>query len=181
MARTCMMMSRWCDQSIHDTGHSDRPNGPFQGRPVGWNPCRGNHLGQRPWRTHRQAGHMDANDLIKRCQTPCGEGPSTYGSTPSCHARDWSRVGNYLQLYRLSIGYAAGGGQQARAWRSAPVALGARERITAGQDHPICVMIVNPIAWQSPLPQPHPGPGRQAEWVLLSDNGYQKEAPTGNL
>src|ERR1700676_4124170 len=41
------MMSRWCDQSIHDAGHSDRPNGHLFGRSVVWNPCRGNHLGQR--------------------------------------------------------------------------------------------------------------------------------------
>src|SRR5215213_3773360 len=41
------MMSRWCDRSIHDGGHSDRPNGPLCGRSVVWNPCRGNHLGQR--------------------------------------------------------------------------------------------------------------------------------------
>ena len=41
------MMSRWCDQSIHDAGHSDRPNGLLFGRYVVWNPCRGDHLGQR--------------------------------------------------------------------------------------------------------------------------------------
>ena len=32
-------------------------------------------------RAHKQAGHMDAGDLIKKhCKTPCKEGgPSTYG------------------------------------------------------------------------------------------------------
>src|SRR5436305_7348380 len=97
------MMSRWCDQLIHDTGHADRPNGPLCGRSVVWNPCRGNHLGQRScasaptgrtygrndpiktlqntlrgecrphMRAHPQAGHMGATIRSKRCKTPCEE------------------------------------------------------------------------------------------------------------
>src|SRR3954462_14122886 len=39
--------SRWCDQSILDERNSGFSSGPLRGRPVVWNSCRGNHLGQR--------------------------------------------------------------------------------------------------------------------------------------
>src|SRR4051794_11620989 len=78
------MMSRWCDQLIHDTGHSDRPNGPLCGRSVVWNPCRGNHLGQRSCasaptgRTYgrKRSDQSAAKHLARR-------GPSTYGECRS--------------------------------------------------------------------------------------------------
>jgi hypothetical protein len=80
MPRTCKTISRWCDRSIHDAGHSDRPNDPLQGRNVAWNPCRGNHLGQRSCasastgRTYgrKRSDQNAAKHLARR-------GPSTYG------------------------------------------------------------------------------------------------------
>jgi hypothetical protein len=82
-ARTCKRMSRWCDQSIHDAGHSDRPNGLLRGRTVVGNPGRGNHLGQcscanaPKGRTYgrKRSDQMSAKDLARR-------GPSTCGSRP---------------------------------------------------------------------------------------------------
>src|ERR1700676_695477 len=77
------MRSRWCDQSIHDAGHSDRPNGPLFGRSVVWNPCRGNHLGQRSCAsapTGRTYGRKRSDQSTAK--TTCEEGAvhiSTYG------------------------------------------------------------------------------------------------------
>jgi hypothetical protein len=76
--------SRWCDQSIHDAGHSDVASGRLEGRFTVWNSRRGNHLGQRSCasastgRTYGR-GRSDqstANHLARR-------GPSTYGYTAS--------------------------------------------------------------------------------------------------
>ena len=61
-------MSRWCDRSIHDAGHSDRPNGLLRGRTVVWNPCRGNHLGQRSCASASTGRTYGRNDLIKTLQ-----------------------------------------------------------------------------------------------------------------
>src|SRR5271165_3501705 len=85
-------MSRWCDRSIHDAGHSVKPNGPLRGRGFVWNPCRGNHLGQRSCAsapTGRTYGRKRSDQ--NTAKTPCEEGavhirrgPSTYGlRTPS--------------------------------------------------------------------------------------------------
>ena len=58
-----------------DTGHSDRPNGPSIGRSVVWNPCRGNHLGQRSCAsapTGRTYGRKRSDQ--NTAKTPCKEG-----------------------------------------------------------------------------------------------------------
>src|SRR5258708_28775796 len=68
------MMSRWCDQSIPDERHSAFSSGPLEvavlfGTLVAETILAGVHV-----RAHKQAGHMDASDLIKHCKTPCKEG-----------------------------------------------------------------------------------------------------------
>jgi hypothetical protein len=73
-------MSRWCDQSIHDAGHSESPHGPLLGRENVWNSRRGNHLGQRSCAsatTGRTYGRKrsDQNAAIHLAR----KGPSTYG------------------------------------------------------------------------------------------------------
>jgi hypothetical protein len=75
-------MSRWCDRSIHDTGHSEKANGPLAGRLSVWNSCRGNHLGQRSCasastgRTYgRKRSDQNTDQHLAR------RGPSTYGFT----------------------------------------------------------------------------------------------------
>src|SRR5271166_5208567 len=68
-------MSRWCDRSIHDAGHSVKPNGPLRGRGFVWNPCRGNHLGQRSCAsapTGRTYGRKRSDQ--NTAKTPCEEG-----------------------------------------------------------------------------------------------------------
>ena len=69
------MMSRWCDQSIHDAGHSDKPNGLLFGRNVVWNPCRGDHLGQRS-RASAPEGRTYGRKRSDQstAETPCEEG-----------------------------------------------------------------------------------------------------------
>ena len=46
-ARTCKMTSRWCDRIDPRYGTLRKLQWPFIGRSCVWNPCRGNHLGQR--------------------------------------------------------------------------------------------------------------------------------------
>jgi hypothetical protein len=74
-------MSRWCDQSIHDAGHSDGPNGPLLVAILFGTRVAETILASVHVRAHQQAGHMDASDLIKLLRNPlAGRGPSTYGS-----------------------------------------------------------------------------------------------------
>src|ERR1700753_3580643 len=61
-------MSRWCDQSINDTRTSDTRNGPHQVAFLFGARAAETILASVHVRTHRQAGHMDASDLIKALQ-----------------------------------------------------------------------------------------------------------------
>src|SRR6185369_2815263 len=73
-------MSRWCDRSIHDAGHSDVASGPLEGRVTVWNSRRGNHLGQRSWAsasTGRTYGRKRSDQ--NTAQPLARRGPSTYG------------------------------------------------------------------------------------------------------
>src|SRR5271169_3639604 len=82
-ARTCKIVSRWCDQSIHDERNSAFSSGPLRGRRSVWNSCRGNHLGQRSCasaqigRTYgrKRFDQSTAKHLARR-------GPSTYVKSP---------------------------------------------------------------------------------------------------
>ncbi len=52
-------MSRWCDHSIHDAGHSDGTSGPFQVARLFGAPVAETILASVHVRAHQQAGHMD--------------------------------------------------------------------------------------------------------------------------
>src|SRR5271166_3562895 len=61
-------MSRWCDRSIHDPGHSDETCGPLEVARLFGTLVAETILASVHVRAHRQAGHMDASDLIKALQ-----------------------------------------------------------------------------------------------------------------
>jgi hypothetical protein len=68
------MMSRWCDQSSHDGRNPHFPVALDEvvilfGTLVAETILASVHV-----RAPKQAGHMDASDLIKALQTPCKEG-----------------------------------------------------------------------------------------------------------
>src|SRR5258707_4212210 len=68
------MMSRWCDQSIPDERHSVFSSGPLEVAVLFGTLVAETILASVHVRAHKQAGHMDASDLIKHCKTPCKEG-----------------------------------------------------------------------------------------------------------
>src|SRR5271166_5637491 len=70
-------MSRWCDRSIHDPGHSDETCGPLEVARLFGTLVAETILASVHVRAHRQAGHMDASDLIKALQNTLrgGGGP----------------------------------------------------------------------------------------------------------
>ena len=61
-------MSRWCDQSIHDAGHSEKANGLHEVAPLFGTLVAETILASVHVRAQRQAGHMGASDLIKTLQ-----------------------------------------------------------------------------------------------------------------
>src|SRR3981189_892937 len=67
------MMSRWCDQSIPDERHSAFSSGPLEVALLFGTLVAETILASVHVRAHKQAGHMDASDLIKTLQTPCKE------------------------------------------------------------------------------------------------------------
>src|SRR5258708_23826401 len=83
------MMSRWCDQSIPDERHSAFSSGPLEVAVLFGTLVAETILASVHVRAHKQAGHMDASDLIKHCKTPYKEGVvhiwkiSSAGSKPS--------------------------------------------------------------------------------------------------
>src|SRR6266853_4960840 len=68
------MMSRWCDQSIPDERHSAFSSGPLEVAVLFGTLVAETILASVHVRAQKQAGHMDASDLIKHCKTPCKEG-----------------------------------------------------------------------------------------------------------
>src|SRR5467141_3282337 len=68
------MMSRWCDQSIPDERHSAFSSGPLEVAVLFGTLVAETILASVHVRAHKQAGHMDASDLINHCKTPCKEG-----------------------------------------------------------------------------------------------------------
>src|SRR5258708_32134626 len=68
------MMSRWCDQSIPDERHSAFSSGPLEVAVLFGTLVAETILASVHVRAHKQAGHMDASDLIKHCKTACKEG-----------------------------------------------------------------------------------------------------------
>src|SRR5260370_29050923 len=67
-------MSRWCDQSIHDERNPHFPVALYEVALLFGTLVAETILASVHVRAHRQAGHMDASDLIKALQTPCEEG-----------------------------------------------------------------------------------------------------------
>jgi hypothetical protein len=54
-------------------------------------------------RAHQQAGHMDANDLIKTLpKRLAGRGPSTYGSRPFCDGLPIGATDHELPAHRAA-------------------------------------------------------------------------------
>src|ERR1700737_2577902 len=68
------MMSRWCGQSIPDERHSAFSSGPLEVAVLSGTLVAETILASVHVRAHKQAGHMDASDLIKHCKAPCKEG-----------------------------------------------------------------------------------------------------------
>src|ERR1700686_4642363 len=62
------MMSRWCDQSIPDESHSAFSSGPLEVAVLFGTLVAETILASVHVRAHKQAGHMDASDLIKALQ-----------------------------------------------------------------------------------------------------------------
>src|SRR6266849_10376076 len=62
------MMSRWCDQSIPDERHSAFSSGPLEVAVLFGTLVAETILASVHVRAHKQAGHMDASDLIKALQ-----------------------------------------------------------------------------------------------------------------
>src|SRR6266478_5934106 len=62
------MMSRWCDQSIPDERHSAFSSGPLEVAVLFGTLVAETILASVHVRAHKQAGHMDASDLIKTLQ-----------------------------------------------------------------------------------------------------------------
>src|SRR5260370_26539958 len=62
------MMSRWCDQSILDERHSAFSSGPLEVAVLFGTLVAETILASVHVRAHKQAGHMDASDLIKALQ-----------------------------------------------------------------------------------------------------------------
>src|SRR3954447_820620 len=84
-------MSRWCDQSIHDTGHSVSPNGPQQVACLFGPRVAETILASVHVRAHQQAGHMDASDLIKTLQNTLQGGDRPHmGLDREPHLGQWS-------------------------------------------------------------------------------------------
>src|SRR5258707_4194545 len=78
------MMSRWCDQSIPDERHSVFSSGPLEVAVLFGTLVAEPILASVHVRAHKQAGHMDASDLIKHCKTPCKEGVVHIWKMPHC-------------------------------------------------------------------------------------------------
>src|SRR6267143_5986476 len=69
------MASRWCDQSIPDERHSAFSSGPLEVAVLFGTLVAETILASVHVRAHKQAGHMDASDLIKNtANTLQGEG-----------------------------------------------------------------------------------------------------------
>src|SRR6266851_2785136 len=62
------MMSRWCDQSIPDERHFAFSSGPLEVAVLFGTLVAETILASVHVRAHKQAGHMDASDLIKTLQ-----------------------------------------------------------------------------------------------------------------
>jgi hypothetical protein len=62
------MMSRWCDQSIPDERHSAFSSGPLEVAVLFGTLVAETILASVHVRAHKQAGQMDASDLIKTLQ-----------------------------------------------------------------------------------------------------------------
>jgi hypothetical protein len=85
-------MSRWCDRSIYDAGHSDGSNGLLLGRFAVWNSRRRNHLGQRSCAsapTGRTYGRKRSDQSTAK--TLAGRGPSTYGAMSAAGSTTWPK------------------------------------------------------------------------------------------
>jgi hypothetical protein len=67
------MMSRWCDQSIHDERNPHFPVARYEVALLFGTLVAETILASVHVRAHKRAGHMDASDLIKALQTPCKE------------------------------------------------------------------------------------------------------------
>jgi hypothetical protein len=77
----CKMMSRWCDRSTT----RDPPINSMAllwGRTVVWNPCRGNHLGQRSCASASTGRTYGGNDLTKPLQNTLRGGGRPHMSFP---------------------------------------------------------------------------------------------------
>ena len=85
-------MSRWCDQSIHDAGHSESPHGLLSVAKLFGTLVAETILASVHVRAHQQAGHMDASDLIKTLQNTLRGGgrPHMGGSCRHGKSRLWS-------------------------------------------------------------------------------------------
>src|SRR5712671_2714113 len=98
------MMSRWCDQSIPDERHSAFSSGPLEVAVLFGTLVAETILASVHVRAHKQAGHMDASDLIKHCKTPCKEGVvhiwKIAAVRPAVQFGSWSR--NILRAHRRS-------------------------------------------------------------------------------
>jgi hypothetical protein len=68
------MMSRWCDQSSHDERNPHFPVALDEVAILFGTLVAETILASVHVRAPKQAGHMDASDLIKALQTPCKEG-----------------------------------------------------------------------------------------------------------
>jgi hypothetical protein len=80
------MMSRWCDQSIPDERHSAFSSGPLEVAVLFGTLVAETILASVHMRAHKQAGHMDASDLIKTLQNTLQGGGRPHMENHRCSA-----------------------------------------------------------------------------------------------
>lgn len=111
-------MSRWCDQSIYDAGHSDGSNDLLYGRSAVWNLRRRNHLGQRSCVSAsigRTYGRKRPDQMYRK--SLAGKGPSTYGAMSAGTSTISPRA-----VWRRS---------PPRRWSASPRSIGSRRKSAA--------------------------------------------------
>jgi hypothetical protein len=82
-------MSRWCDQSIHDERIPHFPVALYEVAVLFGTLVAETILASVRVRARKQAGHMDASDLIKALPNIARRGPSTYGKSEP-PVSDWN-------------------------------------------------------------------------------------------
>src|SRR5712691_11852092 len=97
------MASRWCDQSIPDERHSAFSSGPLEVAILFGTLVAETILASVRVRTHKQAGHMDASDLIKPLQNTLQGGGRPHMDNPEKVPPSVERPARLGQMVRVVV------------------------------------------------------------------------------